>query len=59
MQACKVFIFWPDMCQALQTGTKIKMGDQAFWVAGPHTWNSLPETIQETKTKIFLLSKNS
>jgi len=47
------------MCQALQTGTKIKMGDQAFWVAGPHTWNSLPETIQETKTKIFLLSKNS
>jgi len=26
------------------------MGDQAFEVAGPRTWNSLPATIQETKT---------
>jgi len=30
--------------------TKTKMGDRAFQVAGPHTWNNLPETIRETKT---------
>src|SRR6218665_155110 len=27
-----------------------KMGDRAFEVAGPRTWNSLPATIRETKT---------
>jgi len=26
------------------------MGDRAFEVAGPRTWNSLPATIRETKT---------
>src|SRR6218665_1611582 len=30
--------------------TKTKMGDRAFEVAGPRTWNSLPATIRETKT---------
>jgi len=30
--------------------TKTKMGDRAFQVAGPCAWNSLPETIWETKT---------
>src|SRR6218665_2086722 len=33
------------------TGTKTKMGDQAFQVAGPHTWNSLPATMRKPKTK--------
>src|SRR6218665_2977618 len=36
-------------------GTKTKMGDQAFQVAGPRTWNSLPATIREPKP--LLLSK--
>jgi len=36
--------------------TKTKMGDRAFQVVGPCTWNSLPATIRETKT--FLLSTN-
>ena len=26
------------------------VSDRAFEVAGPRTWNSLPETIRETKT---------
>src|SRR6218665_1443213 len=30
--------------------TKTKMSDWAFQVPGPRTWNSLPATIQETKT---------
>jgi len=30
--------------------TKTKMGDRAFEVAGPRTWNNLPATIRETKT---------
>jgi len=30
-------------------GTKTKMGNRAFEVAGPHTWNSLPATIRATK----------
>src|SRR6218665_3632515 len=44
--------------------TKTKMGDRAFEVAGPRTWNSLPATIRETKTlpaftkqlKLYLIS---
>ena len=31
-------------------GTKTKMGDWVFQVAGPRTWNSLPSAIWETKT---------
>src|SRR6218665_1076029 len=31
-------------------GTKTKMGDRAFHITGPSTWNSLPATIWETKT---------
>src|SRR6218665_1373770 len=31
-------------------GTKTKMGDQSFQVAGPRTCNSLPASIRETKT---------
>lgn len=27
-----------------------KMGDQAFWVAGMHAWNSFPALIQEAKS---------
>jgi len=34
----------------LVPGAKTKMGDQAFLVAGPSTWNSLPATIRVTKT---------
>src|SRR6218665_3210661 len=30
--------------------TKTKMGNRAFEVAGPHTWNSLPATVRETET---------
>src|SRR6218665_3060370 len=30
--------------------TKTKMGDRAFEVAGPRSWNSLPATIRKTKT---------
>jgi len=33
-----------------QTRLKTKMGDRAFEVVGPRTWNSLPATIRETKT---------
>jgi len=29
------------------------MGDRAFEVAGPRTWNSLPATIQELKPFFF------
>ena len=30
--------------------SRTKTGNRAFKVAGPHTWNSLPATIRETKT---------
>ena len=30
--------------------TKTKMGDRAFEVTGPRTWNSLSATIRATKT---------
>ena len=42
------------------------MGDRAFEVTGPRTWNSLPATIRETKTlpafkkpwKLYLLGNS-
>ena len=33
--------------------TNIKTSDQAFQVAGPHAWNSLPAAIQEAKSLMF------
>src|SRR6218665_4181985 len=39
-----------NSCDVFVPRTKTKMGDWAFEVAGPRTWNSLPATIRETKT---------